>query len=106
MLVRVWHLQTQILVDNDYRVSTAVAKKYRTLANNCSDKVDEAWHELENEWGEGQPIKSSYVVGKRDFNKLEESDMLECISEFVSMYRSNRGQCSGSSMFTYLIFLV
>ena len=62
-----------------------MAKKYKTLANSCGPLVDKAWLELEDEFGEDQPVKSSYVVGKKDFHMLQEEDMLKTIFEFTEI---------------------
>ena len=42
-----------------------MAKKYRTLLNSCTEKVDIAWEQLEDEFGEDVPVRVSYVVGKK-----------------------------------------
>ncbi len=90
-----------MLVNNAYRISSHVAKKYRTLKNNCSDLVDEAWMALEDEFGEEQPILSSYVVGKKEFQKLQEQDMVNTITEFTILYRSNRTRCTETCSFLF-----
>ena len=69
----IWY---QILINDNYRITSHVAKKYKTLSNCCGPLVDKAWLELEDEFGEDQPILSSYVVGKKEFQKLQEEDML------------------------------
>ena len=79
-----------------------MAKKYKTLANSCGPLVDKAWLELEDEFGEDQPVKSSYVVGKKDFHMLQEEDMLHTIFEFTEMYRKTRARCTEPGLLIFV----
>ena len=99
-LTDIWY---QILIKDNYRITSHVAKKYKTLANSCGPLVDKAWQDLEDEFGEDQPILSSYVVGKKEFQKLQKEDMLRTLKEFTEMFRKNRSRCTESCMFLFLL---
>ena len=96
----------QILVGNNYRITSHVAKKYRTLSNSCTEKVDKAWEQLEDEFGEDVPVRVSYVVGKKDFQKLVKEDMLNTIKEFAELYRTNSARCTETCELTYFLYFI
>ena len=83
-----------------------MAKKYRTLLNSCTEKVDIAWEQLEDEFGEDVPVRVSYVVGKKEFQKLDKEDMLNTIKEFAELYRTNSARCTETCELTYFLYFI
>ena len=74
--------------EDGYRVTVNTAKRYRTLSNHCGPRVDVAWKELDDEFGEKQPIKISFMDSQTGFPRLKEDDMINTIHEFREIKRA------------------
>ena len=92
---------------NAYRISVDQAKKFITLSNHCTKEVDDAFLELENEFGEYQPVKKSFVVGNGIFQNMQATDQINSLEEFAVLKRNDgtgKSKCTQKGMTLRNIF--